>query len=199
MLHPIAQQRKDIVLAREKWKDNQCQNIDTANTYWLDESSVNCGMTRYYGRALAGERVYDYVPDIRFERTSIIAALNNSGIVAPFVFKGTLNGKLFADYVKKELVPILKKGDNFILDNASVHKVKDAMKPLIDLGVNIIFLPAYSPDFNPIEMAWSKIKSLLRKDKPRTTETLFESLKKSLNFITSTDAKNWIKHCGYAQ
>lgn len=156
-------------------------------------------MTRLYGRALSKERVNDYVPDVRFERTSIIGALNVTGIIAPFTFKGTLDSDKFKEYVKNELEPILKNGDNFILDNSSVHKVKDVMKPLTDKGVNIIFLPAYSPDFNPIEMAWSKMKSFLRKIKARTMFDLLPAIKDALSSITSNDLIEWIKHCGYNQ
>ena len=171
--------------------------IDISKAYWLDECSVNLGMTRNYGRAFSNERVIDYVPDIRFERTSILGVLGSTGIVAPFVYKDSLNGELFRAYVSKILSNVLNKGDTLILDNLSVHKMKGVLQSLIDKGVRIIFLPPYSPDFNPIELAWSKIKSYLRKVKPRVTEQLIEAINEAIETITKKDAKGWIKHCGY--
>ena len=165
--------------------------------YFLDESSVNCGMTRLYGRALSSQRVNDYVPDVRFERTSIIGALGLNGFVAPLIYKGTLNCELFDTYVKKCLAPALKSGDTLILDNLSVHKVNGVLTPLIDKGVKIIFLPPYSPDFSPIELAWSKIKAYLRKVKARTSIHLGEAIGSSLDLLTETDISSWFSHCGY--
>jgi len=181
---------------RQIWRENQ-PRIDLSNTYWFDECSVNCGMTRLYGRAFSNERIYEYVPDVRFERTSIMGVLGPNGIIAPLTFKGTLNGVFFGEYVKQVLAPIMKKGDTFILDNLSVHKVKDVLKPLIDKGINILFLPPYSPDFNPIELAWSKIKASLRKAKARTLNTLYTAISDALDSISSSDIEGWISHCGY--
>jgi transposase len=184
------------VKEREKWRKNQ-EEVDVSNTYWLDESSINCGMTRLYGRALSGERVNDYVPDVRFERTSIMGVLGLKGIIAPLTYKGTLDGRLFGIYIEKMLAPALKKGDTLILDNLSSHKVKKTLKPLEDKGVNVIFLPAYSPDFNPIELVWSKIKAYLRKVKARTADNLISAIADALCTITQNDIEGWIRHCGY--
>jgi len=154
-------------------------------------------MTRLYGRALKGERVCDYVPDVRFERTSVVAALGKDGIVAPLTYKGTLNGEFFSLYIKDCLAPVMKRGDTLILDNLSAHKVQGALQPLIDKGVNVVFLPVYSQDFNPIELGWSKFKAFLRKVKARTTEELFPAIADALDSITPDDCKGWIKLCGY--
>ena len=168
-----------------------------SNTYFFDESSANCGMTRLYGRAPSNERVNDYVPDVRFERTSMMGALSLGGMVEPLTFDGTLNGEFFEEYVKQVLAPALKKGDNFVLDNSSVHTKVGVLDALIEKGVNIIFLPKYSPDFNPIEMAWSKIKAYLRKVKARTKDSLNDAIAVALNTITEDDINGWMKHCGY--
>jgi len=154
-------------------------------------------MTRLYGRAFSHERVNDYVPDVRFERTSVIGALGANGIVAPLSYKGTLTGAFFSEYIKTTLTPALSKGDTLILDNLSAHKVEGALKPLVDKGVEILFLPPYSPDFNPIEQAWSKLKACLRKLKARTYTELFPALVTALESITTSDANAWITHCGY--
>ena len=167
------------------------------NTYWLDETGVNCGMTRLYGRALSDERINDYVPDVRFERTSVMGALGLNGVIAPLTYKGTLNGEFFSVYVKECLAPAMKKGDRLILDNLSAHKVKGAIQPLIDKGINVVFLPVYSQDFNPIEHAWSKVKAYLRKLKARTAKELLPAIAMALDTITPDDCKGWIEHCGY--
>ena len=171
--------------------------MDIGNIYWLDQTSINCGMTRLYGRAFKNERINDYAPDVRFERTSMMGAPGVKGTIAPLAYKGTLNGEFFEVYVKKVLAPAMKEGDTLILDNLSPHKVKDALKPLIDKGVKVIFLPVYSPDFNPIELAWSKIKAFLRKVKARNFDDLFSALGKALDTILHSDIRGWIMHCGY--
>ena len=158
---------------------------------------MNCGMTRLYGRAFSDERVNEDVPDVRFERTSIMGAMGLFNIIAPLAYKGTLNSDLFSSYVKDCLAPAMKKGDTLMLDNCSVHKVKNILKPLIDKGVNVVFLPVYSPDFNPIEMAWSKMKAYLRKVKARESAELFKAISDALNTITKSDILGWVKHCGY--
>jgi transposase len=167
-------------------------------TFFFDESSVNCGMTRLYGRALSGQRVNDYVPDVRFERTSMMGAMGLRGIVAPMTFKGTLNGEIFKTYVREYLAPVLEKGDNFVLDNYSVHKMKDILQPLVDKGVNILFLPPYSPDFNPIESAWSKTKAILRGLKSRCFEKLVDSIAVAFDNLSFNDISHWFSHCGYS-
>lgn len=155
-------------------------------------------MTRLYGRAFSNERVNDYVPDVRFERTSIIGALGLNGMIAPITYKGTMNGDFFKEYIAQVLAPAMEKGSTLFLDNLSVHKVKSALVPLYEKGINIVFLPPYSPDFSPIELAWSKIKSILRKLKARTVDRLLEALKESLNSLSNNDILHWFEHCGYS-
>jgi transposase len=159
---------------------------------------VNTALTRTYGRAPSGERVNDYVPDARFERMSVISTIRLGGEMAPFCFEGTLNGELFEAYVNAMLVPALKKGDILIMDNSSVHKAKGVTKLLADKGVRVMFIPPYSPDFNPIELLWSKVKAFLKKVKERTFDNLVNALKKALKHITPADINNWFCHDGYA-
>ena len=154
-------------------------------------------MTRLYGWGDKSERVNDYVPDVRFERTSIIATLGKNGINAPMTYKGTMNSEFFKEYIKEILVPTLQKGDIVIMDNLSAHKVEGVVQPIIDVGVKVIYLPAYSPDLNPIEMAWSKMKSILRKEKARTVEALEKAIIKAINSFTASDIENWFKEDGY--
>jgi len=154
-------------------------------------------MTRLYGWGDTSARVDDYVPDVRFERTSIIAALNIRGVVAPLTYKGTMNSEFFGCYVEQCLTPCLKSGDIVVIDNLSSHKVKGVLKPLYNKGVTVLFLPPYSPDLNPIEMMWSKLKAILRKLKARTYEDVQKALQQALDSITEYDIVNWIKHDGY--
>jgi len=154
-------------------------------------------MTRLYGWGEKSERVDDYVPDVRFERSSIIATLGTDGINAPMTYSGTLNSEVFRPYVEQVLAPTLEAGDVVIMDNYSVHKVAGILDPIYAKGAEVLFLPTYSPDLNPIEMAWSKIKAILRKLKPRTGEGMQTAMKIALNAITKTDVENWFAHDGY--
>lgn len=154
-------------------------------------------MTRLYGWGNKSERVNDYVPDVRFERTSIIATLCEDGINAPMTFKGTLDKEVFSPYIKDFLAPTLNEGDIVVMDNYSVHKVKDILNPIYEKGATVLFLPPYSPDLNPIELAWSKMKSTLRNLKARNIDEMFKALIISLNSITKNDTINWFKHDGY--
>ena len=164
---------------------------------FLDESSVNAGMTRLYGRAPTNERINDYVPDVRFERTSIISTLSLNGAEAPMMFKGTLNGDFFAGYVEHVLAPTLLPGEIVVMDNYSPHKGSDALEPIYEKGATVCFLPEYSPDLNPIELMWSKVKAILRKLKPRTAEELVNAVGQALNLITYEDIVGWFEHDGY--
>ena len=154
-------------------------------------------MTRLYGRAPSNERVNDYVPDVRFERTSIIAALGLGGITAPLAFKGTLDGAFFGGYVEQVLAPTLSPGEIVFLDNYSPHKVVGVLDPIYEKGATVVFLPEYSPDLNPIELMWSKVKSILRKLKPRTFDELMDALKEALDSVTYSDIVGWFNHQGY--
>jgi len=154
-------------------------------------------MTPLYGWGERSSRVYDYVPDARFERTSIISTLGRDGFDATLTFKGTLNKEGFEVYLQNYLVPTLKFGDVVVMDNSSVHTAKGVLQSIFDKGAVVLFLPKYSPDFNPIELAWSKMKSVLRKLKARTSEALEKALLTALTSITKEDITNYFSHDGY--
>jgi transposase len=164
---------------------------------FLDESGLNLAMTRLYGWGERHARVEEYVPDVRFERTSIISTLRLSGVNAPLSFRGVLNGEVFEYYVTQVLAPTLRVGDVVVLDNLSSHKVKGVLDPIYAKGASVLFLPQYSPDLNPIELMWSKLKAVLRRLKARTHEELQTALQQALKAITNTDIKNWFTHNGY--
>jgi len=155
-------------------------------------------MVPLYGWGEKSERVNDYVPDMRFKRESLIATLSLDGISAPMTYKGALDGDLFGSYVVNVLAPTLSEGDVLVLDSLSVHKVRGVLRPLWDKGVWIVFLPVYSPDLNPIELVWSKMKAMIRKLRTKTETELQVALAKAIEWITSDDIKGYFKHCGYA-
>jgi transposase len=172
--------------------------MDIEKIIFLDESGINTGMTRLYGRAASDERVVDYVPDVRFERTSILSSLRINGDMVPLVFEGALNGDLFKAYVSEFLVPTLHKGDIVIMDNLSSHKVKGVVESIAAVGASVVYLPPYSPDLNPIEMMWSKIKAYLRKVKARTKEFLETAIAEALQNVTTLDIRAWFAENGYS-
>ena len=182
---------------RKEWQEKQ-KDLDVTKLRFLDEMGTNCGMTRIYGRAPRNERVNDYVPDIRFERTSLIATLGVGGVDATLMYKGTLNGDLFEWYVTNILAPTLKIGEIVIMDSCSVHKVTGALDAIIEAGATVMFLPRYSPDFNPIELMFSKNKSTLRKLKPRTHDDLVDSTGIALEAVTYSDVVGWFEFQGYS-
>jgi len=141
--------------------------------------------------------VNDYVPGIRFERTSVISSIRLDGEQASFMFKGSLNGDVFSIYILEVLAPTLREGDIVVIDNFSAHKVEGALEPIYKKGATVMFLPPYSPDFNPIELCWSKLKSIIRKYKPRCIDSLFSAMKIALDGITESDIAGWFSHCGY--
>ena len=171
--------------------------MSSSKLVFLDESSVNCGMTPHYGRALANKRVKEYVPDARFEKTTVISSLRLNGKAETLMFKGAINGEIFTKYISDMLAPTLKKGDILILDNLSVHKVAGALDPVYKKGASVLFLPPYSPDYSPIELGWSKMKNVLRMMKPRTFECIEFAMKVALKSIALSNIKNWFRHCGY--
>lgn len=172
--------------------------MDGASIVFLDESSVNIGMTRLYGRAFGEERVIDYVPDVRFDRLSILTSMRLDGTLVPLAYKGTLNGELFSAYVTQFLAPTLKEGDIVILDNASPHKVKGIADAIEAKGAYLLYLPTYSPDLNPVEKLWAKVKAHLRKVKARTLDALYDALKSALNAVSPDDIKSWFVMANYS-
>jgi transposase len=198
-LHASEQNREDVKIKRESWKSEQPQ-MDRDKLVFLDESSINTGMTRLYGRAPANERIVDYTPDVRFERTTILSSVRANGDMVPLVFEGALNGEFFKEYISNCLVPTLKTGDIVVMDNLSLHKVKGVIDPIIDAGAGatVLYLPPYSPDLHPIEMMWSKIKAYLRKVKAKTKALLEVAIAQALKCITVSDIHAWFTKNGYS-
>jgi len=155
-------------------------------------------MTRLYGRAPKGQRVCGHVPQNWGHNLTMLAALSSTGVDATMTVEGATDTDVFCAYVSEVLSPTLVKGDIVVLDNLSAHKAQRVRELIEASGARLVYLPPYSPDFNPIERCWSKIKTFLRAAKARTRERLDEAIKQAFATITEADARAWFKHCGYA-
>jgi len=154
-------------------------------------------MTPLYGWGTIGKRVVDHVPHGHWKTTTFLAALRHDGLTAPLVVDGAINGEVFLAYVQQQLVPTLRKGDIVVMDNLSSHKVVGVRKAIESAGAKILYLPPYSPDLNPIEMVFSKLKTLVRKAKMRTMETLWKKLGELCDRFPPQECQNYFRHAGY--
>ena len=173
--------------------------VDPARLVFVDETGTNLSMTRRYGRAKQGQRVVAQVPRNHGPNVTLIAAMDQDGLLGELTITGALDGLAFEVYVTRILVPALWPGDLVLLDNLSAHKCKIARIWIEAAGCHVVFLPPYSPDFNPIELAFSKLKSFLRGAGARTRAELDQAITAALGTITSQDAAGWFAHCGYQQ
>lgn len=155
-------------------------------------------MTRMRGRAPRGERLIDKVPHGHWKTTTLIAALGISGMCCSTVVDGAVNGDVFEAFVEQVLVPELRRGDVVVMDNLSSHKRQRVRELIEAAGARLLFLPPYSPDLNPIELIFSKVKQLLRSIKTRTQDALWKAMQSVLDKVTPSDAYNCYKHCGYS-
>jgi transposase len=155
------------------------------------------GLTRLYGRAKPGQRVLDQVPGDRGGNVSTLGAMGLDGIRTGLSVPGAIDGETMVFFVEELLVPTLKRGDIVVRDNNPIHKLDEIEDAIEAVGAWVLFLPTYSPDLNPIELCWSKVKSRLRSLKPRTLPDLFDALGHAFSTITQPDILHWFQHCGY--
>jgi Transposase and inactivated derivatives len=174
----------------------ESSGIDVRRFKFIDEAGSNLAMTRSRGRAAPGERVFDTAPQNYGANVSMLAALSIEGVSAPMTVRGAVDSLVFLAYLEQVLCPTLCEGDVVVMDNLPVHKVQSVRALIEERGARLIYLPPYSPDLNPIEKCWSKIKTHLRAVKARTYDALSEALKQALLTITAEDAKGWFASCG---
>jgi transposase len=194
--HAAEQDRPDIVKRRQVWLESQLE-LDPDRLVFIDETSASTKMARRHGRAPCGERLRASVPHGHWKTTTFVAGLRLSGMSAPMVLDGPMTGAWFQAYVEQVLVPTLRAGDMVILDNLAAHKrpaVRDAIEAA---GASLLFLPPYSPDLNPIENAFSKLKALLRKAAPRTVEQLWNEIAESIKAFSPNECANYFTAAGY--
>ena len=198
-VHASEQKREDVAQARKEWIEKQENHVELPvdKLVFLDESGVNIDMVRRYGRAKNKNRVNDYAPVNTPKKTTLVSSVRLDGTQAYEFFQGSLNGKNFLSYVKHTLIPTLKKGDIVVMDNLSCHKVKGVKEAIEEAGASVLYLPPYSPDFNPIEMMWSKMKTLLRNWKTDTPELLHSVIPDAFSSVSVSDISGWFTASGY--
>lgn len=147
--------------------------------------------------AMSVKRVVDCIPENHGPNLTTIAVLGVAGVTAPMLFEGALNGTIFRTYIEHNLAPTLHPGDIVVMDNLPAHKVAGVVEVIKACGAEVLYLPPYSPDLNPIELCWSKLKTALRRAQARTFDTLLEALAQALRSVTVTDIAPWFAHCGY--
>lgn len=164
---------------------------------FLDESCAKTNFTRLHGRALHGQRLHDHAPAGHWHTTTMLGSIRLNGQSACLVIAGATDAQVFRTYIRRVLAPTLRPGDIVICDNLSAHHDAAARQCLEAHGVRLVFLPAYSPDLNPIEMMWAKVKAHLRAAKARTEAQLLTAIQQALQSISPADAKGFFRHCGY--
>jgi transposase len=158
---------------------------------------VTTDLLRRYGRSLRGTRLRDHTPCSHWETSTVIAALRLEGLTAPAVFDGPIDNPSFCAHVEQVLVPTLRPGDVVVLDNLAVHKQPEVRAAIAAVGAYVRFLPPYSPDFNPIELAFAKLKAFLRAARPRSFDQVNSLMAIALELFTPQECANYIRHCGY--
>ena len=181
---------------RQAWFDGQL-DLDPERLVFIDETWASTNMARRHGRCARGERLRVGVPHGHWKTTTFVAGLRSRGIAAPFVLDGPINRIAFETYVDKVLVPELEPGDIVIMDNLSSHKGPRVREMIEAAGATLLFLPPYSPDFNPIENAFSKLKAHLRKAAERTVDGLWNAIGRVIDLFTLAECRNFFKAAGY--
>jgi transposase len=191
------QARPDVARKRARWKTHQAR-IDRTRLLFIDETWLKTNMAPLRGWGPSGERLIAHVPHGHWKTMTFLAALRHDRIDAPFVLDGPINGEVFLAYVETVLVPTLRPGDIVIIDNLGSHKGKAVRQAIRAAGARLVFLPAYSPDLNPIEQVFAKLKHLMRKQACRTIEAAWRSAGDLLSHFTSEECANYFANSGYA-
>jgi transposase len=195
-LRAAEQDRADIAEAREEWRASQ-PDLDPEHLVFIDETGAKTNLVRLYGRAPRGQRLVAPVPHGHWMTTTFVAALRHDEITAPCVFDGPMDGASFLTYVEHFLTPLLRQGDVVVMDNLASHKVAGVKEAIERAGATLRYLPAYSPDLNPIEQAFAKLKAALRKAAARTFDALIKAIAQALAEFTSQECANYLANSGY--
>jgi transposase len=185
-----------VVEKRAEWRAAQ-EQINPDQVVFIDETWAKTNMTRTYGRSPVGTRLIEKTPCRRWQTTTFLGALRAEGFIAPLTVEGAINGPLFRAWVEQHLAPVLRPGDIVVMDNLSSHKVAGVREAIEAVGAEVRYLPPYSPDLNPIELAFSKMKKLLRDGAERTVDKLWDLCGRVLEAFTEPECRNYLAHCGY--
>lgn len=188
--------RADVAEARRLW-DEAKPKLDPRRLIFLDETWTKTNMTRLRGRAPRGQRLIGHAPWGHWKTTTFLAGLRHDQIVAPLVLDGPINGAAFRAYIQQFLAPTLSPGDIVIADNLPSHKVAGVSEAIAERGAEFLLLPPYSPDQNPIEQVFAKLKAMLRKTAPRSREALWQSIGSIVSNYTPKECTNYLRNCGY--
>jgi transposase len=181
---------------RQRWRVWQ-RYMDPSRFVFLDETGASTNMVRRYGWGGRGERLLATAPHGHWRTTTFVAGLRESGIIAPLVLDGPMTGPAFRAYVTQVLVPELSPGDVVVMDNLAAHKVAGVQDAVRAAGASVLYLPPYSPDLNPIEQLFAKLKALLRKAAARTRDARWDTIGRLLDACTEAECRNYLAHCGY--
>jgi len=195
-LRAAEQDRPDVAKARAEWRENQSA-LDPGKLIFIDETWTKTNMVRPYGWAEVGRRLVEAVPHGHWKTSTFIAGLRQDALIAPCVFNGAINGESFLAYIEQVLVPNLSPGDIVIMDNLASHKVTGVRQAIEAAGASLLYLPPYSPDLNPIEQAFAKLKALLRAKALRTVEALWNALGDLVTCFSQAECANYLRHAGY--
>jgi transposase len=171
--------------------------MDATCLVFVDETGATTALTRLYGWGPKGERLVDAVPAGHWKTTTFVAGLRHDGVIAPFVLDGPMTGEVFLAYVEQMLAPALSPGDVVVMDNLPAHKVAGIEGAIRAVGASILYLPSYSPDLNPIEQFFAKLKALLKKAAVRTRDALWDAIGSLLNALTPAECQNYLANSGY--
>ena len=195
-LTPVNNNRPDVAARRAMWATSQ-PKLDCSRLVFIDETGASTKMARLRGRAPVGERCLAPVPHGHWKTTTFVGALRVNGLTAPMALDGPMDGDAFLAYVEQVLAPTLSPGDSVIMDNLPAHKSAAIQQAIAKAAAKLRFLPPYSPDFNPIEMAFSKLKSILKKIAARTVDDLITAIATAFHAFTSRECFNYFKAAGY--
>lgn len=193
---PSEQDRPDVARRRARWHRFQA-SLEPSRLVFIDETWAKTNMVRLHGRAPRGQRLHAKVPHGHWKTLTFVAALRSDRITAPCVLDGPINGVGFLAYVQQFLVPTLVRGDIVVMDNLGSHKNQSVRAALRAVGAKLFFLPPYSPDLNPIEQAFSKLKTLLRKEAKRTVTDTWKSIGSLLQRFKPDECANYLRNSGY--
>jgi transposase len=197
VIHAEEQSRPDVAAQRERWRREVMPGLGPARLVFLDETAAKTNMARTHGYAPKGRRLEGPAPYRRWQTTTFLGAMRAGGFIAPLVVDGAMTGELFVAYVERVLIPELGPGDVVVMDNLSCHTQLAVREALRAAGCQALYLPPYGPEFNPIELAFSKLKRLLRKEAARTVEALWAALGRLLDQFGPDECRNYFRHRGY--